>query len=285
MDRCLVLGVASLVGLVASYVIGVRTVRGQFLDLLAMSGQKIQTRTLVRNAQTLLGTISIASVLLMLVAVTVVGVVRKRPVAGFIVGAIVVGSVVTTEVLKLVLLTRPLLVRTTASDPTVNTLPSGHSTIAMCVAVALVLLAPKHHQMYGAIVGTPYAIGIGVATVVAHWHRPSDVVAAWFVVATFTFFGLIAMRLTGALHPDESASWSPLVGPGLAVLILASTVALAITTLLGLTARLSQIPVGQQRTALRSAFVFGFSVASIAAIGATFIGALLWVLSDSKVEA
>lgn len=42
-----------------------------------------------------------------------------------------------------------------------------------------------------------------------------------------------------------------------------------------------QLPVSQQRSAFKSAFAFGFSLASIAAVAATFIGTRLWVLRDS----
>ncbi len=271
----------SLIGLIATYFVAVRTVRGQFLDLLALSGQKVEPQRLVSSAGTMLGTISVASVAAVLVGVVAVGLARKRRRVGLIVAGILVGAVSTTEALKREILTRPQLVRLSDLDVAVNTLPSGHSTTAMSVVVALILLVPKRGQFLAAILGAPYAVGIGIATVVVHWHRPSDVVAAWFVVAAWTFLGLAVLRLTDALEVDEPASWGRHIGPGLVALVAAATSVLMVTTVIGLTAHLPSIPDVEHRAALKSAFAFGFSLASIAAVGVTFIGTLLWVLRDS----
>ena len=268
-------------GLTATYLVAVRTVRGQFLDVLALSGQKVEPEPMVTSAYTLLGTISVASVVAVLVGVMVVGLVRKRRRVGMIVAGIVLGAIATTEALKHVILTRPYLIRLSDLDVAVNTLPSGHSTTAMSVVIALILLVPKRFQFLSAILGAPYAVGIGIATVVVHWHRPSDVVAAWFVVACWTFLGLAALRLTDALTADEPAAWGRFIGPGLVALVVVATAILFVTTVIGLTARLPDIPGSEHRDALKSAFAFGFSMASIAATAATFIGTLLWVLRDS----
>jgi membrane-associated phospholipid phosphatase len=281
--RCVVLGGTALVSFVATYVVAVRTVRGQFLDLLALSGQQVEPQHLVQSANTVLGTISIASVAAVLIGVIAVSVLRKRRRVGFVTVGIVVGSVGTAELLKRVVLSRPYLARASPSDLSLNTLPSGHSTIAMCVAVALILVVPKRSQFAAAVIGTPYAVGIGIATVVAHWHRPSDVVAAWFLVGVFTFFGLVVLRRLGALEADESAPWGTLIGPGLFILVSTATLVLIGTTVFGLTRHLPRVPIAQQRAVFRSALAFGFSLASIAAVACTFVGALLWVLRDSRV--
>jgi membrane-associated phospholipid phosphatase len=279
--RASVLSGLSAVGLASTYFVAVRTVRGQFLDLLALSGQKVEPQRLVSSAGTLLGTISVASVAAAFVGVVAVGLLRNRRRVGLIVAGILFGAVSTTEVLKRVILTRPELVRLSDLDVAVNTLPSGHSTAAMSVVIAVILLVPKRFQFLASIFGAPYAVGIGIATVVVHWHRPSDVVAAWFVVAGWTFLGLALLRLTEALQADEPASWGRHIGPGLVALVAAATSVLMVTTVIGLTAHLPKIPDVEHRAALKSAFAFGFSLASIAAVGMTFIGTLLWVLRDS----
>ena len=279
--RSAVLSLLSFIGLGATYMVAVRTVRGQFLDLLAISGQKVEPEPIKKSASTLLGTISIASVAAVFVCVVAAGVVRKRRRVGVVVAGIMFGAVATTELLKHVILTRPKLVQLSASDASVNTLPSGHSTTAMCVTVALILLVPKRLQFVAAVIGAPYAVGIGIATVIAHWHRPSDVVAAWFVVAAWTFLGLMVLRIIGSVASDAEASWGQLIGPGLVALVVLATAVLLVTTVIGLTAHLPRIPASEHRAAFKSAFAFGFSLASIAATAATFLGTLLWVLRDS----
>ena len=279
--RCGVLSGLAIVGFVATYLVAVRTVRGQFLDLLALSGQRVEPEPVVKSAGTLLGTISIASVAIGFVVVLTAGLLRKRRRVGVIIAGVMFGALASAELLKHVVLARPRLARLSATDIPVNTLPSGHSTTALCVVVALLLLVPKRFQFTAAVLGTPYAVGVGIASVVAHWHRPSDVVAAWFLVAAWTFFGLLLLRLTGSVDADEAASWGRLVGPGLVALVVLATLVLMVTTVIGLTSHLPQVPVGQQGSALKSAFAFGFSLASIAAVASTFIGTLLWVLRDS----
>lgn len=273
---------AAVLGFGATYLIAVRTARGQFLDLLALSGQRVQVRPLVESAKTFLGTISVGFVFVTLVGVLVVGVVRRQLRASVIVGGMVVGAVVSAELLKRELLHRPILVPYSDADVAINTLPSGHSTVAMCVAVVVVLLAPKRWQFLAGIVATPYAVGIGIATVVAHWHRPSDVVAAWFVVAFWTFMALAALRTTGCIEVDKGALWGRLIRPGMFALVGVATIVLAITTLVSFTVNFPAVPAGQHTAALRSVFAFGFSLASIAAVGAAFVGALLWMLRDLR---
>ena len=278
-------GVAlALLALVATYLVAVRTSRGQSLDLTAMRGRAVQSRRLIGAAGGLLGTVSVASLGLVMLVLTGVAIVRRRPRVALVAAVVVGGSIVTTELLKYVVLARPaLMVLANGEDPA-NTLPSGHSTIAMAVVIAMILVLPRRAQGMAALVGAPYAVGIGLATVLAGWHRPSDVVAAAFVVAAWTFAGILALGRVGAMWPERRSPWERVIVPGIVVLMLGTVAVLAATTLIGLTVNFHRVSDYGRRGALRPAVAFGFSAASIVAVAMTVIGSVLWVLRDVRLD-
>ena len=62
----------------------------------------------------------------------------------------------------------------------------GHSTVAMALAVALVLVVSENSRPWAALGGLIYATAVGAGTVTAGWHRPSDVIGAYLVVTMWT---------------------------------------------------------------------------------------------------
>ena len=77
-----------------------------------------------------------------------------------------------------------------------NSLPSGHTTVAASVAVALVLVLPPKARAFAAVVGAAYAAVAGVATLSAGWHRPSDAVAAFLVVGVWAALAGLLLLIT-----------------------------------------------------------------------------------------
>src|SRR5690606_21973389 len=98
---------------------------------------------------------------------------------------LIVGANATTQMLKHVI-DRPDFGVDGAFTGAGNSLPSGHATVAASVAVALVLVLPSRLRGAAAVVGAGYAALVGVATLSASWHRPSDAVAAYLVVGAWT---------------------------------------------------------------------------------------------------
>jgi hypothetical protein len=270
----LILALSAATGLIATYVVAVRTGRGQTLDYRALRGQVVQPRPIQRVASGLLGTISVVSLGAVTTLLVALAAFRGRRLLGVAVGAIVAGSVISTELLKHSLY-RPLL-SVQFGNEIVNTLPSGHSTVALSVVVAAVVVVPRRFQALIALLGSAYSIGIGIATVVARWHRPSDVVAATFMVAVWAFAGLFVLSRLGGVGTAPDAAWSRWVAPVAFMLLLLATAVLAATTLFGvsLAGGRSSLPAGT----LRSAAAFGFSTASIAALQLAFLSTLLWRL-------
>ncbi len=192
------LTLACVLGAVAVYLAAVHTAVGQRIDT-HLRGGILRDENPVAYAATsdLLDTISVWSLALMGGAIMGIAVARRRPHLAVGVGVLVLAANVTTQLLKRYL-PRPDLVPDLWSEP--GSYPSGHVTVAMSLAMALILVTPATLRMMAAVIGSVYALGVGVAVIALDWHRPSDVLGAYLVVTAWT--GLIAVALI--LFPDRS---------------------------------------------------------------------------------
>lgn len=158
-------------GLLATYVVAVRTTLGQTLDTDAMW-------TLVTAlerpgwAVDLLDLVGPASVLVALVALVGLGLLTRGPDAAWLAVIAVTGTVATAAVLKEAL-DRPAL-----TEVARNSLPSGHVAAVAGLAVAAYLVVGRLLRPVVALVGLAAVAATGLATVALGWHRPSDVVAS-----------------------------------------------------------------------------------------------------------
>lgn len=169
--------VVSALAAVAVYVLAVLTETGQTLENAALRGADEANAGDQHTADDALGDITLYSLAAAVVVVAVIGLLRRRldlAVAG--VGLIVAGQVV-TQVLKRWVLPRPSLVEVTGHYSE-NSLPSGHTTIAMTVLFAMLLVVPYRWRGVGLFLVLSWAVGIGAYTVTAKWHRVSDTLAA-----------------------------------------------------------------------------------------------------------
>ena len=137
----------------------------------------------------------LAALLVMLAAVCAIGLYfgRRREVLAAVV--VVAGANVTTQLLKGVL----EHVRTKAFEhgwelPWPNSFPSGHTTAAASIAVALLLVGPVGYRMLAAGAGAALTGVVGLAVVVLGWHYPSDVLGALLVVATWGLCAVAYLR-------------------------------------------------------------------------------------------
>ena len=101
--------------------------------------------------------------------------------------------------------------------PWPNSFPSGHTTAAASIAVALLLVAPAAYRARAAVAGTFLVAAVAISTVVLGWHYPSDVLGGLLVVGTWGFAALAYLRLRGDRDPapktDEHRRPRPLVVP------------------------------------------------------------------------
>jgi membrane-associated phospholipid phosphatase len=100
----------------------------------------------------------------------------RRTVLGVGVAAVTLGV---TEVLKLELLSRPTLSGLYGTIP--NSLPSGHTSGVLGLALGFLLVAPRRLRPVLALAGAAAAGAMGAFVVDHGWHRVSDVLASALV--------------------------------------------------------------------------------------------------------
>jgi membrane-associated phospholipid phosphatase len=254
------LAVVSVLLLALLYVVAVHTNWGQRIDDAALDGRT--HRTAVLNATSrLLDTISIASLALGSAAILVIAIARRRPHLAIAAGTIILGANVSTQLLKKVVLDRPDLVGRQDTLGMTNSFPSGHSTVAMALAVALVLVVSERARPWAAFGGLAYATLVGAGTVTAGWHRPSDVVGAYLVVTAWTGATVAVLIWTEGAErerPSLLVRNMPTLSPFLA--------GIGIGVLLGALAGVSTTLVAARENQLDAVDLSGAYAASIAVI-------------------
>ena len=165
------------------YLVFVRTTLGQVIDEAAMQGAEVSHPRVTELLDRTLDGTSLLSLAVVSVIAAGIGLVRRRVDLAVAAGVLVLGANLTTQALKANLVRPPL------DAPGPNSLPSGHTTAAVSVAFALVLVLPYAMRAAAALAGAGYVTLIAVATVWAHWHRPSDTVAALLI--TLAWGGLV----------------------------------------------------------------------------------------------
>lgn len=215
--RLLALAVASAVLVGLLYLFFVCTRMGQRIDDAAVNGRSTLSAEKVQDADDLLQTVDIASVVLLGGAVAFVAVVRGRLLLGAAALGVIGAANVTSQIAKAVL---PRTDLTGQPELVIgNSLPSGHTTVAASIAVAAILVVPRRLRGPVAVVGAVYAAAVGVATLTAGWHRPSDASAAFAVVVAWGAAAawLVATGRPGGARFSPRTS-SPVATPFLVVL-------------------------------------------------------------------
>lgn len=158
-------------------------------------------------ASRLLRSIDVSSLVVVGGAIVLLALARARLRLAAAAAALMVGATGTAEGLKHVL-PRPEL--TGPDRLPIPSYPSGHTTVAASLALGLVLVLPGRWRAPAALAGTAYASAVGVATVTAGWHRPSDVVGGFLVtVAWAAVIGAVLVaraRVTTAAPVDRRAA-------------------------------------------------------------------------------
>lgn len=266
------LGLAAVVLAALLYLGAVHSEPGQRLDNAAF-GRLAADRNPVAVAATeeLLQTVSVSSLALLGGALMALAAVRRRLDLAVAAGVLIAGANLTTQLLKLTL-PRPELVAGPELGPGtgLGTLPSGHATVAMSLALALALVAPPATRAVAAVVGGAYAIGVGVATLALDWHRPSDVLTAYLVATAWA--ALVAAALARRDRPSARAASSGRAARlgGLAAAAL-GTAFLAVAAVAA-ARRVDVVAVAEDRTAFLAAAV------AVALTGAALLAAVAALL-------
>lgn len=206
-----------------NYVFFVRTTLGQELDNAALIGAEQEPQGVITDAWNLLDVISVASLALACIAIGMVSLIRRRFALAFAALTTIAVANIATQLLKRVVLERPDLVGAGA----LNSLPSGHATVAATVSVGLVMVTAPRWRSIMALVSAAFPIAVAVAVVTASWHRPSDSIAAFCVVLGVAAASLAAVvavyGFDGAERPPRWFRRSLLILVSIVIVLLASS--------------------------------------------------------------
>lgn len=243
---------------------------GQRLDEAAFRGAEYGQGKLLLLAEPVLSVVSVSFVVVGLIAAMVIALIRLRWGVALQVAALVAGANVTTQVLKYRLLERPDL--GVPSEHMQNSLPSGHTTVAASVSVALLMVVPRSLRPVVALAGAAYTAATGVSTMVGKWHRPSDVIAALLVVLLWTALVCIVTPRSALDKPGQSAAISTAVAATVLGLVTLGAGIVAYLVLHG-----GHVPLlaPQAADAPDVRAYLGMASVVVAATAATFTGSLL----------
>lgn len=184
----------------AVYVFFVRTRLGQIVDERALAGADNWPAGLEGSAAQLLDVLPTATTVVAAVLVLAIVLVRRNARVALAAVSAAVAANVSTQLLK-ALLDRP---DNGVSAAFVNSLPSGHTTVAASAGLAVFLVSPPRLRPLVAGLAAALTTATGAATLLNQWHRPSDVIAAVMVVAFWgcaAGFVLAGMRLRDGARP------------------------------------------------------------------------------------
>ncbi|MFJ4167942.1 phosphatase PAP2 family protein [Paenarthrobacter sp. NPDC089714] len=195
---------ACMVGLAATYYFFVRTTAGQFIDESALVEATELSGTAGKASTGFLDVLPVTSLIIATLVVLFVTIARRRWTAAGIAVVACVAANIATQVLKLLIPDRPDRGVQTLE---MNSLPSGHTTLAASAAAAVFLMVSPRWRPLAGFLGSTFAVATGVSTLINQWHRPADVVAAFLVVG-------IVMLPAGWLILRSGNSWNVWRGYG-----------------------------------------------------------------------
>lgn len=203
--------------------VAVHTEIGQWIDTVALTGNRIGQDRIDGPVDKLLNAMSVVSLLAATAMIGFIALIRGRIALAIAATLLIAGANVSTQLLKYGL-SRPDYGLDPERAAVGNSLPSGHTTVAASVAVALVLVLPPKVRAVGAFLAAGYAAVAGVATLSAGWHRPSDAVAAYLVVGVWAALAGLLLLIT----QREQAEVAPGDAHRLAALLLGAAGAIAL---------------------------------------------------------
>ncbi|WP_040313571.1 phosphatase PAP2 family protein [Schaalia cardiffensis] len=157
--------------------VALSTARGQGVDTIFMEAAAKSARRFDPLVQLVTSLVSVPAIVFVGTLVFLVALARRRPTLAGRAIVMVLGANATTQIAK-ALLDRPDLGLSTALP---NSLPSGHTTVAMSITLALVMVAPQWLRAPSAWAGWIWASLMGISVMISAWHRLADVLVAFFI--------------------------------------------------------------------------------------------------------
>jgi membrane-associated phospholipid phosphatase len=187
-------------GAVATYLVALHTARGLHDDAALYARVAGNGLAPVKAAGVhALATIDIGSLAAAALVLCFLAFARGRTARAVAAGALIAVSVGSVELLKHGL---PHIVGAIPSGRPA-TFPSGHTSVAVSLGLALVLAVPPVLRPTAALVGASYAAGIALSVIVLGWHYPSDAVGSFFICG---FWACIAGVVSGGVARRPAVS-------------------------------------------------------------------------------
>ena len=181
--RLALLSLATAVVAAVAYILTVSTRAGQLMGELILGGRPV-TGNDVAAAERALEVVSRSSLVVgTLVAIVIAGFQRK-PRLAFIAILAIIGANVSSQLLKYFVLDRSDLLDG-MFYPLPNSFPSGHTTAAASIAVALILVLPPLLRVPAVPLAAAMVAFLGVSTVVAGWHRMADAIGGVYLATAW----------------------------------------------------------------------------------------------------
>ena len=243
----------------AVYWAAVRTVPGRLLDGRSLRGALLTESKAASLLERVLDLLSVSALLGAVGAVVLIALLRRRRAVGIGAVAVLAGANVSTQLLKQVVLVRPDLGLAERTPATLNSLPSGHVTVAFSAVVALVLVLPARSRKVAALTGLVFTAAVTMAVMSSGWHRASDALAACLVVGVWGALVLAVLVLRPVRPPTSPPGDAPaLLGhTALTLTVAGALVALA----------LLPVPAPGGALVLVAAYAAGVSLTAGAAAG------------------
>jgi membrane-associated phospholipid phosphatase len=178
---------AACAGAVAAvYIVTVRTGFGRAIGDAAFRGADTgETGPSVAVASAL-DLVTVTTLLATMVVVATVALLRMRRADGLVALGLLVAASVSSRLLKSYLLDRPDLGIVEWSSSGTNSLPSGHTTAAFSIGVALTMVVAPRWRAAVCVSGLVFSCVIAISTMLAGWHRAGDSLASFFLVGMWS---------------------------------------------------------------------------------------------------
>lgn len=115
---------------------------------------------------------------------------RREALAAF---GVVLGAAISGQLLKLVF-AYPRFEDAYWTHPQELAFPSGHTTAAASLSIALVLVVPPARRLAAAAIGIVVTAAVGISVVVLGWHYPSDVLGGLLVASAWGLAAVAWLR-------------------------------------------------------------------------------------------
>ncbi|WP_099332644.1 phosphatase PAP2 family protein [Actinomyces minihominis] len=204
-SRWVGMSVIAMILFAVTYIGLVRTRIGQYMENSALLGAEQLTGPEVTDALDTLKVISVTSLLVVMGAYLVAGLLRRSwrvAVAGI---ATLGLATVLAEVLKH-FIPRPDLADIYQNNAH-NSFPSGHTTIAMAILISLLLVVSYRWRGLAMLLAASWATSVGAATLQARWHRLSDTIGGDLIVLFVGALVMLWLVRTHQVRPEEGRSY------------------------------------------------------------------------------